>query len=43
VIPPTGKAFDVDFVQTVKWDGDVVIEISAFWDAGLQARQIGLA
>jgi SnoaL-like polyketide cyclase len=43
VIAPTGKAFDVDFGQTVKWDGDLVIEIAAFWDANLQAQQIGLA
>ncbi len=43
VIPPTGKAFDVAFGQTVRWDGDLVIEISAFWDAALQARQLGLA
>lgn len=43
VIPPTGKAFDVEFSQTVKWDGDRVIEISAFWDSALQAQQIGLA
>lgn len=43
VIPPTGKAFDVEFGQTVKWEGDQVIEIAAFWDAALQARQIGLA
>lgn len=42
VIAPTGKAFDVEFVQTVKWDGDLLIEIAAFWDAALQARQIGL-
>jgi long-subunit fatty acid transport protein len=42
VIAPTGKAFDVEFGQTVKWDGDLLIEISAFWDAALQARQIGL-
>jgi len=43
VIPATGKAFDVEFAQTVKWDGDLVIEIAAFWDAALQAQQIGLA
>jgi hypothetical protein len=43
VIPPTGEAFDVEFGQTVKWDGDRVIEVAAFWDAALQARQIGLA
>lgn len=43
VISPTGKAFDVEFGQTVKWDGDRVIEIAAFWDAAELARQIGLA
>jgi ketosteroid isomerase-like protein len=43
VIPPTGKAFDVEFGQTVKWDGDQVVAISAFWDAAAQAEQIGLA
>ena len=43
VIAPTGKAFDVDFGQTVKWDNDLLVEISAFWDAALQARQIGLS
>jgi ketosteroid isomerase-like protein len=43
VIPPTAKAFDVEFGQTSKWDGDRLIVISAFWDAALQARQLGLA
>jgi ketosteroid isomerase-like protein len=43
VIPPTGKAFDVEFGQTTKWDGDRLIMISAFWDAAVQARQLGLA
>jgi ketosteroid isomerase-like protein len=43
VIPPTGKAFDVEFAQTSKWDGDRLIIISAFWDAAQQARQLGLA
>jgi hypothetical protein len=43
VIPPTGKAFDVEFGQTTKWDGDRLLWISAFWDSALQARQIGLA
>jgi hypothetical protein len=42
VVPPTGKAFDVEFAQTVKWDGDLLIEISAFWDSALQAKQLGL-
>jgi ketosteroid isomerase-like protein len=43
VIAPTGKAFDVEFGQTSKWDGDQLTEISAFWDSALQAQQIGLA
>jgi len=43
VIAPTGKRFDIEFGQTVKWDGDLLIQISAFWDAALQARQIGIA
>jgi ketosteroid isomerase-like protein len=42
VIAPTGRKFDVEFGQTTKWDGDLLVEISAFWDAALQARQIGL-
>jgi hypothetical protein len=43
VVPPTGKAFDVEFGQTTKWAGDQLIAISAFWDAALQRQQIGLA
>jgi hypothetical protein len=43
VIPPTGKTFDVEFVQTVKWSGDRIVEIAAFWDSARQARQLGLA
>jgi SnoaL-like polyketide cyclase len=43
VIPPTGKAFDLEFAQTSKWAGDQLIVISAFWDSALQRRQIGLA
>ena len=43
VIAPTGKAFDVGFGQTSKWDGDQLIVISAFWDSALQAKQLGLA
>jgi ketosteroid isomerase-like protein len=43
VLAPTGKAFDVEFGQTTKWQGDRLIVISAFWDAAAQARQIGLA
>jgi hypothetical protein len=43
VIAPTGKAFDLEFGQTTKWDGDQLIIISAFWNAALQAQQLGLA
>jgi ketosteroid isomerase-like protein len=43
VIAPTGKAFDVEFAQTSKWDGDQLIVISAFWDAAVQRQQIGVA
>jgi hypothetical protein len=43
VVAPTGKAFDVEFGQTTKWDGDQLIVISAFWDAAEQQQQIGLA
>ena len=43
VIAPTGKAFDVELAQTSKWDADQLIVISAFWDAALQARQLGIA
>jgi hypothetical protein len=39
---PTGKAFDVEFGQTTKWDCDQLIVIS-FYDSALQRRQIGLA
>jgi len=43
VIPGTGKAFDVEFAQTIKWDDDLLVAITASWDAHLQAQQIGLA
>ncbi len=43
VIAPTGKALDLEFGQTTKWDGDRLIVISAFWDAALQAKQLGFA
>jgi hypothetical protein len=42
-VPPNGKAFDVEFGQTSKWDGDRLIAISAFWDSAAQARQLGLS
>jgi SnoaL-like polyketide cyclase len=43
VIAPTGRSFDVEFAQTSKWKGGELIVISAFWDAALQAKQLGLA
>jgi SnoaL-like polyketide cyclase len=42
VSPPTERAFDLEFAQTSKWDGELLIVISAFWDAALQAKQLGL-
>jgi hypothetical protein len=42
-IAPTGNAFELEFGQTTKWDGDRLIVISAFWDAARQAQQLGLA
>jgi len=43
VIRRPGKAFDLEFAQTSRWDGDQLIIISAFWDTALQAKQLGLA
>ena len=43
VISPTGKAFDLEFGQTTKWEGDQLIVIAAFFDAALQRQQLGLA
>jgi SnoaL-like polyketide cyclase len=43
VIAPTGKAFDLEFGQTTKWEGDRLIVIAAFYDSALQAQQLGLA
>src|SRR3989440_7403770 len=43
VVAPTGKAFDVEFAQTSKWEGDELIIISAVYDDALQAKQLGLA
>jgi hypothetical protein len=42
IIAPTGKAFNMEFAQTTKWDGDQLVIISAFWDTSQQAKQIGL-
>jgi hypothetical protein len=43
VIAPTGKAFDLEFGQTTKWEGDRLVVIAAFYDTALQAQQLGLA
>ena len=43
VVPPTGNAFELEFGQTSKWEGDQLIVISAFFDTALQARQLGMA
>jgi hypothetical protein len=43
VIPPTDKAFDLEFGQTTKWEDEQLIVISAFWDAAVMAKQIGLS
>jgi ketosteroid isomerase-like protein len=43
VVAPNGKAFDLEFGQTSKWDGDLLVEISAFFDSAAQAQQLGLA
>jgi hypothetical protein len=43
VIAPTGKAFDVTFSTTAKWEGDELIEEFVFLDSTLQAQQIGVA
>ena len=43
VIAPTGRAFDLDFATTARWDGDLLIEEFVFWDSALQAQQLGLA
>jgi hypothetical protein len=43
VIAPTGKAFDLDFATTARWEGGLLAEDYVFWDSALQAQQIGLA
>jgi hypothetical protein len=43
VIPPAGRAFDLELDQTSTWEGDELMVISAFWDAAQQRKQTGLA
>jgi len=40
---PTGKAFDLDFSTTARWEGDELIEEYVSVDPALRAQQIGLA
>lgn len=42
-IPPTGKAFDLTFATTARWERDVMVEEYVLWDSALQAQQIGLS
>ena len=42
MIPPTGKAFDLEFAQTSKWEGDRLIIISAFWDSAFRGSRSAL-
>ena len=42
VIAPTGKAFDLKFATTAKWEGDQLLEEFVFMDPALRAQQIGL-
>jgi ketosteroid isomerase-like protein len=42
LIAATGKAFDVTFSTTARWEDDQLIEEYVFWDSALQAQQIGL-
>jgi len=43
MIARTGKAFDLDFATTAKWEGDLLLEEFVFLDPALRAQQIGLA
>jgi SnoaL-like polyketide cyclase len=42
VVAATGKAFDLTFATTAKWEGDLLLEEFVSWDSALQAQQIGL-
>jgi hypothetical protein len=41
--PELALAIGPGATNRTKWDGDRLVIISAFWDAALQAKQIGLA
>jgi hypothetical protein len=42
VVAPTGKAFDLDYSTTSRWEGDELVEEHVFVDPALRAQQIGL-
>ncbi len=42
VIPGTGKPFDLTFSTTARWDGELLVEEWASWDAQVVGQQIGL-
>lgn len=41
-IPPTGKAFEVDFFTVAKWDNDQIVEENLMYDLVTFMSQIGL-
>jgi ketosteroid isomerase-like protein len=43
VIPPTGKAFDVQFTTIALWRDDMIAEERVIWDQLSLLQQIGLA
>jgi ketosteroid isomerase-like protein len=43
VIAPTGKAYDLTFATSARWDGDLLVEEFVSVDTDLRAKQIGLA
>jgi ketosteroid isomerase-like protein len=42
-IPPTGKAFDVDFCTVARWDKGQIVEENLFYDLVTFLQQIGLS
>jgi ketosteroid isomerase-like protein len=41
-IPPTGKAFDVEFCTVARWEDGQIVEENLFYDLGTFMKQIGL-
>ena len=42
-IPPTGKAFDVEFCTVARWDKGQIVEENLFYDLVTFMKQIGLS